>query len=122
MTTAQVRHYRGLSAEYLRKARAHLDEGDLPQASEKGWGAAAVLLKAAAEQRGWRHDSHRALWRTVRSLSDEAGGRQMLERFNRAGMLHVNYYEDALDVERVTAYLDEVERLTRQLRQATLDA
>ncbi len=122
MTDAQVRHYRDLSAEYLRKARAHLDEGDLPQASEKGWGAAAVLVKAAAEQRGWRHDSHRALWRAVRSLADETGGRQMLERFNRAGMLHVNYYEDSLDVERVTAYLDEVERLTQQLRQATLDA
>ena len=122
MTDAQVRHYRDLSAEYLRKARTHLDEGDLPQASEKGWGAAAVLVKAAAEQRGWRHDSHRALWRAVRSLADETGGRQMLERFNRAGMLHVNCYEDSLDVERVTAYLDEVERLTQQLRRATLDA
>ncbi len=122
MTNAQVRHYRDLSAEYLRKARAHLAEGDLPQASEKGWGAAAVLVKAAAEQRGWRHDSHRALWRAVRSLADETGDRQLLGQFNRAETLHANYYENSLETELVTAYLDEVERLTQQLRRATLGA
>ncbi len=122
MTTAQVRHYRGLSAEYLRKARAHLDEGDLPQASEKGWGAAAVLVKAAAEQRGWRHNAHRHLWRAVRSLADEAGDPEVLRQFGLAEALHVNYYEDRLAAERVALYLDEIERLIQRLQQTTLDA
>ncbi len=122
MTTAQVRHYRDLSAEYLRKARTHLDEGDLPQASEKGWGAAAVLLKAAAEERGWRHNSHRALWRAVRSLADEIEDPEIRRRFDLAGDLHTNYYEDWLEAGEVAEYLGEIERLTRQLRQAMLDA
>jgi len=37
MTTAQTDHYNNLSAEYLRKARIHLSEGHLPQATEKGY-------------------------------------------------------------------------------------
>ena len=122
MTTAQVRHYRDLSAEYLRKARAHLDERDLPQASEKGWGAAAVLVKAAAEQRGWRHNAHRHLWRAVRSLEMEGGNPEIRPLFGLAGQLHANFYEDSLEAEEVAEYLDEVERLTQQLRQVTLDA
>ena len=48
MTTLRTEHYSGISAEYLRKARSDLDEGDLLQASEKGWGAVAVALKACA--------------------------------------------------------------------------
>ena len=122
MTAAQVRHYRDLSAEYLRKARAHLDEGDLPQASEKGWGAAAVLVKAAAEQRGWRHNAHRHLWRAIRLLADETGDPEIQRQFGLAEALHMNYYEDRLEVERVTAYLDEIEELIQKLQRPTLDA
>ena len=34
--------------EFLIKARAHLAEGDLLQASEKAWGATARMVKAVA--------------------------------------------------------------------------
>ena len=36
----------------LDQANAELETGDLRQASEKGWGAAAQIVKAAAQNRG----------------------------------------------------------------------
>ena len=49
------------SREYLAKAFQELEVGDLTQASEKGWGAAAQMVKAVADQRGVEHRSHRSI-------------------------------------------------------------
>ena len=46
MTTQK---YRNDSRTLLAQARAELAQGDVRQASEKGWGAAALMLKAIAE-------------------------------------------------------------------------
>ena len=51
--------YQQASQRFLAQARQELAVGDLPQASEKGWGATAQILKAIAEQRGWEHNRHR---------------------------------------------------------------
>ncbi len=115
MTTARTGHYSDLSAEYLRKARAHLSEGDLTQASEKGWGAAAVAVKAVAEARGLRHEGHRELWRALGQLANETGDPDMRRQFGLAGALHTNYYEAWLDEVMVEEYLGEVERLVGKL-------
>ena len=53
--------YLQLSQKTLQDAEALLARGDYHQASEKLWGAAAVMVKAVAEGRGWPHDNHRAL-------------------------------------------------------------
>ena len=53
MTTQQ---YQQASEHFLAQARQELADGDLPQASEKGWGATAQILKAIAERRGWEHN------------------------------------------------------------------
>ena len=42
----------------LDEAFEKLDQGDLRQASENGWGAAAQMVKAVAEERGWPQDDH----------------------------------------------------------------
>ncbi len=55
--TAQ--QYRQASERLLTQARAGLSGGSLAQTSGKGWGAAAQMLKAIAEQRGWEHLRHR---------------------------------------------------------------
>ena len=47
--------YQQLSEHFLAQARQELDAGDLPRASEKGWGATTQILKAIAEQRGVSH-------------------------------------------------------------------
>ena len=49
VTTQQ---YQQTSERFLAHTRQELAAGDLPQASEKGWGAAAHMLNAIAEQRG----------------------------------------------------------------------
>ena len=46
--TQQVKTYQERSREYLAKAFEELEAGDLTQASEKGWGAAAQIVQAAA--------------------------------------------------------------------------
>ena len=44
-----VGDYRQQSREFLTKGRTYLADGDLHQAAEKGWGAAAWMAKAVAE-------------------------------------------------------------------------
>ncbi|MXX48628.1 MAG: hypothetical protein F4038_00080 [Chloroflexi bacterium] len=116
MTIEQVVHYQELSAEYLRHARSLLAEGDLTQASEKGWGAASVLVKAAAESREVAHEKHRHLWQTIRVLVRETDDAELRSLFSHAESLHGNYYEDMLDAEEVAEFLGDVERLVEKLR------
>ena len=111
MTTEQVTHYRELSARYLRHARDLLAEG----ASEKAWGAAAVLVKAVAEERGWKHEGHRDLWSVVRRLVRETGDSDLRLHFGYAQTMHINFYEAAMEFEDVEQYLGEVERLVAKL-------
>ena len=57
--------YREQSRIFLSQAYEELAKGDLQQASEKGWGAASQMVKAIAQERGWRHRSHRHLQNAV---------------------------------------------------------
>ena len=52
MLQTQEQIYRERSRAFLVKARTEFDAGDLEQASEKAWGAAAMMVKAVAERRG----------------------------------------------------------------------
>ncbi|MDE2745606.1 MAG: PaREP1 family protein [Chloroflexota bacterium] len=116
MVTAAVGRYSDLSSSYLRKAHEHLAEGDLVQASEKGWGAAAELVKACAEARDLDHVRHRQLWLTVNRLVDETGDRELQFLFSQAESLHGNFYEDYYDESAVASYLGQVVLLLDKLR------
>ena len=116
MTTARTGHYSDINADYLRKARLHLDEGDLGQASEKGWGAAATALKAVAEERGWDHHRHWQLLRCLRDLMDETGDEELSELFGHAEKLHANFYEQFMPAHEVERYLGHIDRLVGKLR------
>ena len=62
--------YQERSQEFLGKAREELAAGDLEQASEKAWDAAAMIVKAVAEARGYvkRHTrTSQDLWRLSRT-------------------------------------------------------
>ena len=58
--TTRAQYHNATGRDFMAKAQAYLAEDDLLQASEKGWGAAAQMVKAAAEMRGWPHKNHRA--------------------------------------------------------------
>lgn len=116
MTTARTNHYSDLSAGYLRKAHLHFDEGDLTQASEKGWGAAATALKACAEERGLPHHRHWQHRANLRQLIDESGDSELSELFSFAEALHANFYESFMSVDEVETYIGHIDRLVGKLR------
>ena len=86
--------YATASREYLGRAWQYLAEEDLSQASEKGWGAAAEMVKAIAEERGWQHDGQRLLYRVIDNLVAETGDEELSSLFKVASHLHINYYEN----------------------------
>ena len=97
--------YREASRRLLTQARLELEAGDVRQASEKGWEAAAQAVKAAAQQRGWTHNYHRALFMVVTDLSNETADPELDVLFASANYLHINFYEDALDAAKVRRHL-----------------
>lgn len=112
MTTQQ---YRQASEHFLAQARRELADGDLPQASEKGWGATAQILKAVADHRGWEHSRHRHHLVTVSRLRAETGDGDIRRLFNTASALHENFYENTMQAFEVAESLDEVETLLDKL-------
>ena len=119
MVTSDVT-YRESSRHLLAQAHAELDSGDLRQASEKAWGAAAQIVKAAAERRGWDHYSHRGLFVTVDQLTDEVGDPEIHNLFMFANGLHINFYENAFSAERVVCNMARTEEFIAKI-EAILD-
>lgn len=96
---------------FLQQAGEELARGDLRQASEKAWGAAAQAVKAAGEARGWEHDTHGRLYVIARGLSQDLQDSHVLRQFRSAGRLHQNFYEGKLDADQVDSALADVARL-----------
>jgi len=117
--TTKTRYYNATGREFLTKARAYLAEDDLLQASEKGWGAAAQMVKSVAEARGWPHNGHHELWRAVNRLVDETEDPTIRTAFGLAGALHTNFYEGWLPRENVEDYLAHVDELVSKLEGLT---
>ena len=109
------RKYRVASRQLLRQAREELERGDARQASEKGWGAAAQMVKAIAERRGWEHRGHRYIHCAARRLRSETGDKEMMQLFQVANSLHINFYEDDMEAQVVDEALDDVDRLLEKL-------
>lgn len=107
--------YQQASLELLAQARFELEQGDVRQASEKGWGATAQIVKAIAEHRGWPHQSHAALYRVVDRLSDETGDEDVYLLFQVANQLHVNFYENWDSPRNVDRALTAVQQFVEKL-------
>ena len=103
-------HQRSLAEELL--------AGDLEQASERAWGAAALMVKAVADQRGMEHKQHCHLFFIVDGLAKESNDRELGRLCHTANGLHSNFYEHWLSTELVAhrlvdvgQFVDMVERL-----------
>ena len=81
------------SRRFLAQAQEEFDKGDMLQASEKAWGAAAQAVKATAEQRGWEHGTHARLFENINRISRETGDDELHVLFHVANSLHQNFYE-----------------------------
>ena len=109
--------YTDRSRTYLTQAAEELQRDDLCQASEKGWGAAAEMVKAVATARGWDHNGHRQLFGVITRLVTETGDETFRTAFAVAGALHTNFYEGWLDRGTVEAHLDEVTRFVERMEE-----
>ena len=100
MTTAT---YRAAAHHLLLQANTEFHQGDLRQASEKAWGAAAQITKAYAENQRppTYHRSHRSLKGIARDLVANTANQDFLMLFNSIEQLHINFYEN----DRTAAYV-----------------
>lgn len=112
----ETRPYVERSSHYLTQASEEFAQGDYLQASEKGWGATAQMIKAVAEERGWDHSRHAQLIGTVRQVVEETGDQELWLSFGAARDLHENFYEEQMGAGDVEFHLDQVRRLTDRLR------
>jgi hypothetical protein len=103
------------SRELFAKAEEALVQGDLLQASEKGWGAAAHMVKGVAGRKRWRHDGHRELYHAVNRLAQETGDRQLRVLFSSASALHMNFYENWMPREMIEDNLAQVGEFLEKL-------
>ena len=107
--------YRDAAWELLDQAVEEVEEGDCRQASEKGWGAVAQMVKAVAESRGWPHDTHTALFRVIDGLVEETDDNLIYNYFLVANSLHQNFYENQMASPNVVRGLERVARLLGRL-------
>ena len=116
--------YARLSQDFRTGAWRHLDENDLPQASNKAWGMVAETVKAVSAQHGGVIHTHRAIMQVVdelSSLADQSGDAELARwinnAFNTARYLHTNFYEDEASPKRVADGLYLCEQLSERLYQ-----
>ena len=114
MTTAE--RYKSTSTLLFDQAMVELEAGDLIQASEKLWGAAAQALKSVAERRGWKHDSHAQFYNIMAQIEPEVLDSQELRRgFDTANHLHINFYENRMTKADIGNRVDDVRRFIEQV-------
>ena len=113
--------YRQQARYFLGKSREYLAEGDLHQASEKGWGAAAWMAKAVAETHGWEYKKHDHFHVVLRDASNLTGNSRILELRGLASDLHSNFYRRRLllDAEDIKISLDRMAELLERLERLT---
>ncbi len=107
--------YQQASEHFLAQAKQEFSNGDLAQASEKGWGATAQILRAIAEQRGWDHHRHRHFHRAASRIRAETGDGEIRRLFDSASALHENFYENDMPTDEVDERLDDVAALMDKL-------
>jgi len=111
-----VEHYQALSERYLGEAKNFLEEEDLVQASEKLWGAAALIVRSVAAKRGLKLEKHGSLWSFIDKLSAENRDEEIVRFFAVANGLHRNFYENQMTRRTVEIALKDVERFIKKLR------
>ena len=105
----------GISREFLTAARQELDEGDLLQASEKAWGAAAFALKAVAEKRRWFNDADWKLGRIAEILATEQDDDDIVAYYLAARDAHYNFYQHEYNAPAVRRAINLAARLVDKL-------
>jgi len=101
----------------LAQAKDELSKGDLRQAGEKAWGAAALALKSFAYKRdGLRLSSHGELWEYVSRLAEETSDEELGRLWRSISSMHVNFYEGWATKKHVEEAIKDVEKFMGKLK------
>ena len=113
----RAREYIEAAEELLERARIELGKGDVRQAAEKAWGAAALAVKAYAYWRdGKRLTSHGELWGYTTVLRKELG-KWVYSAWNAGQAMHTCFYEGWCSQEHVEHALEEIEKLVKSVKE-----
>ena len=108
----------GISRDLLAAAREESAEGDLLQASEKAWGAAAFAVKAVAEKRRWFNDADWKLRRIADVIAAEQGNDDIVSYYLAGRDAHFNFYHHEYDHDSVGRAINLTAKLLDQLEVA----
>ena len=109
--TQSIDDRRTIARRFLSEAAAELRGGSRLQAGEKVWGSMAHTLKGIAEQRGWKHESHRQVENIGRQIAAECQDHDLseaiLDTYHKG---HENFYENQRSAETIRELIGLVER------------
>ena len=112
---AEAERHTEISRDFLWKARVELDKGDLLQASQKAWGAAAHAVKATAEKRRWFSEADWKLQRATEIITIELKDADIIRSYYTARHAHFNFYWHLYDAQGVGLAIDAAENLVAKL-------
>ena len=110
------------SRVFLSQAFEELAERDLTTASEKGWKAAAQMLRAVAEDRGWPNSTDRELYAVVSKLRLETRNPELTSLFGAATSLKSNANQSWLAIQDVEDHLRRVGKFISRLEDPHRDS
>ena len=96
MSTEIVPDHVELAKSFLERSKSYLAQGDLHQASEKGWGAASHIIKAVAAANGWEYERHDDFENVVVNARQRYRQPGILDMSRAGEALHKNYYKRSL--------------------------
>lgn len=116
MARVRQAEYERLNSKYLKEAEEFLAKKDLPQASEKLWGAYAEIIKAVATKREIMLGTHRSIAEFVEKLEEEHPEWRPTDGLAHAERLHVNFYEDHLPERQVERSAQTIRESVKKLK------
>ena len=122
MATDVVADHVELARDFLERSKSYLAQGNLHQASEKGWGAAAHIVKAVAAANNWEYEYHDQFESVVINARQRYRQPSLLQMSHSAESLHRNYYRRALllNADAIQEEVDDVERMVNILEPLVL--
>ncbi len=111
----RAREYIEVAKDLLGQAEEELAKGDIRQAAEKLWSAAALTIKACAEYReGRRLGSHKELWEYMGIMVSDFGP-WIREAWMFANAMHTCFYEGWCAKEDVVDALKKIRKLVAKI-------
>ena len=118
MAAQAVMDHAELARDFLRRSKSYPESGDLHQASEKGRGAAAHIIKAVAAANSWEYEDHEDFVNVIANARHKYRQPGLPRMSNAAQELHGNYYRRKrfLDAGTIRGDIEDVESMVGVLQ------